>query len=213
MSTKRYNATRTKRATDGLGTWQTLAVDLKKPMTAGDRDRLSRWFNENTPTARLARLEAGLQGLKKGAADNAALPAHIEHIGALLADLQHLHDPGAKVRKADLYRLRETWQAVRAAQVVRDVVPAADKGRKFKPGRPKGAVGIVKRTVKRILEREPGLSAGEVWQRLEDELPADWQVIDAPRTGLAPYIEGPRAEDVTGWARFRNVVSEVKRGR
>lgn len=78
-----------------------------------------------------------------------------------------------------------------------------------KGGRQPGAVGDVRREVRRILKRAPNATAAKVWAAIKGAPPKNFSVCE---NRLGKYIEVKSAGSIktTSYARFANIVSAEK---
>lgn len=81
----------------------------------------------------------------------------------------------------------------------------AIKGAKFKPGKPKGAIGLVAEKIKAYLAKHPEAKPPEVWDALKKSPPKKHSFMDTAKLGK--YIENDGIP-VMEWRRFCNLVSE-----
>jgi hypothetical protein len=78
---------------------------------------------------------------------------------------------------------------------------------KFSTGRKRGAVGPIRRAVRRCLEKNPGASTAELWNQLAKNPPRGWTFHD---NHAGEYFEGPKGGQNVG---FRTVANYASRER
>lgn len=83
----------------------------------------------------------------------------------------------------------------------------AEHGKKFQ-GRKKGAVGPIRKAIRRLLKKNHKMKTAEIWAEIKTKPPKGWTVMD---NAQGKYIEGPKAGDEMKYRRFTNVVSEEKK--
>jgi len=87
------------------------------------------------------------------------------------------------------------------------LMPLGELGAAFKQGRKRGSVSELRLAVRRVLKRRPKATAAEVWKALKAKPPRGITLHD--RWGERRYIKTDGKPD-TGYARFRNIVSEER---
>ncbi|HEY0876917.1 MAG TPA: hypothetical protein VGE10_00545 [Zeimonas sp.] len=185
MSKPRHNAFTTERVTDGVFVAERWNIDLAKRLTPDDRKALRAAADAGSPRGRLQALEANLRSIAKESSP--AIQLHAEQIRRHLADLAHLLDD-RNATYDELQALREAELSWRNVLLVRDMVPLARRGRKFEGGRKLGAVGPIRKAIRRLLKNDPTLKNADLWDLVKARLPRGWTAFDN-RTGR--YLEKP----------------------
>lgn len=85
-----------------------------------------------------------------------------------------------------------------------ELLPLAEKCKRFPSGKPKGARAPLTKAIAAYLRKHPKATAEDVWAALKDRPPAGFTFCD---NRLGRYIEHGAATAMQ-WERFRNAVSE-----
>lgn len=88
------------------------------------------------------------------------------------------------------------------------LIPLAEIGEKFKSGRKPGAVGPVRKAIRSLLKKKPGMKNPEIWEHLKSNPPRGWVFYD---NRIGEYIEYPGGE--TKRAQFNNICGEERKNR
>jgi hypothetical protein len=89
------------------------------------------------------------------------------------------------------------------------LLPHAEKGNKFKPGKSEGALSPLAKAVKKILVNKPLATANQVWDTLSAKPPSGLAFIDNARLGR--YVEDSKTgEHIAALPAFRNHVSRQR---
>jgi hypothetical protein len=99
-----------------------------------------------------------------------------------------------------------TDSAEEALAPVDGLLPIGAKGAKFKPGRPKGSVGVVRLFVRRYMKTHRDATAADAWGAIKARPPAGVTVCENP---VGKYIETTGAAD-TCYRTFANIVSKER---
>ena len=78
----------------------------------------------------------------------------------------------------------------------------------FPPGRPKGAVGPIRKAIAKLLKANHAMKNAQLWDALKVQPPRGWAFCEN-RAGK--YVEGPKAADNMAYARFCNVCAEERK--
>jgi hypothetical protein len=84
--------------------------------------------------------------------------------------------------------------------------PLGEKGAKFNPGRPEGAVGKLRLWVREYMKSNPTATAAQVWEAIKANPPPDITVCE---NRLGKYIETEGAPG-TEYPAFANIVSKER---
>jgi hypothetical protein len=106
---------------------------------------------------------------------------------------------------ARMRQAMEGWAAQNALS--NSLAPFAKKGRLFKPGKPKGALSPLAKSVREYLVTYPKATADEVWGALSAKPPYGHTFCD---NTVGRYIEYDEPGKYTEYRRFRNIVSEQR---
>lgn len=87
-------------------------------------------------------------------------------------------------------------------------IPVALTGEKFKSGRKPGTVGTVRKAIRSLLKKKPGMKNPEIWEHLKRNPPRDWEFCD---NRMGEYIEHQDGE--TKRAQFNNICGEERKNR
>jgi hypothetical protein len=81
--------------------------------------------------------------------------------------------------------------------------PLAATGIKFKQGRKSNSFGPIRKTVRKLLTKNPKLTNDEIWETLKKHPPKDWEVME---NRLGRYLSGPEGKGLQ-YRGFQNVCS------
>lgn len=206
MSRPKHKAYSTEQVTDGLVVWEQWNFDFDKGMTEADWKELQKRLDAGSFHDRIDWLAGKLASLP--ADSDAAIKMHAGAIQQVLDGLRGLRaNEVTKPLFDSLQDAEERWAKI---VLLRDLVPAARKGRKFPPGRKPGARGPVGKAIRAALQSDPTLTNADLWERIKARPPRGWRAFESTRLGK--YFEGPTAADTTSYARFRNIAAEERKG-
>jgi len=191
--------------TDSIQTWGQGTFDLIVPPTPDDMAKVVAGIARLNPEGRIKILRDNLASLQ--AKD--ITPAIQFHADAIRKSCDAWSGRGNRTYDAleELSTAEKCWRKI---LILRDVMPLAKKGERFKPGKDAGAVSPLTKAIAKYLKKYPNATAAEVWEALSAK-PLKGHTFRANRLGK--YIERETTDGLkeTKYARFMNIVSEEKR--
>lgn len=85
---------------------------------------------------------------------------------------------------------------------------AEELGKKFKIGRKPQTGSAIRKTIAKLLKNDPTMENPELWAAVAKKPPKEWTAYD---NHVGKYLEGKKASDSMGYARFCNVCGEERK--
>jgi len=205
MTKPKHNAYRPEQVTDGIVTWTRKHFDMTKPFTPADQAEMVKMLMAGAPAARLESLARRIEAVADH--PDTTIQMHVASIRESLDALSSLRS-GRTATRDEMDRLNQADQQWIKVLILRDAIPLARRGAKFSPGRDKGAGGPVRRAIKALLTKAPGMKNAELWERVKARPPRGWTAYD---NRVGRYIEGPTPAQVTSYSRFCNIAAEERK--
>ena len=148
-----------------------------------------------------------------------ATKAQQETLGKkLIQSLATVDTPGTKLASVDMaLRVAATGKFSNAGQIVRRILSGEDDrvtlkilakiGANFLGGRKEGAVGPVRKFIRKALRKNSAYTNAELWSAFKKSPPKGWCAMD---NNTGRYIEGPKASDNLNYKGFRNAASKER---
>ncbi len=204
----KYRAYQAIPMTNGIVAWTKHHWAPDTEHTNDDVEKFVEVANSLSPQGRILQIQERLKTLDEEASPH--IKTHADAIRRIHSCMPIALAGGGATLK-DLKALEEAEGLWRDIVVLRDVIPKALHGAKFKPGRPTGAVSKLRKAIRSYLTKYPNAKSADIWKGLSTTHAAGGTFFD---NGLGKYIEldisGGRVHN-TSYRRFQNIVSEEKK--